>query len=135
MFLLKKCCLKLFNQPTKKYTLPYTIESSSKDLPQIYHRFTTNLPRIYQRFTTNKKIFSILLSKYLPRIYHRFTTNLPRIYQRFTKSTKHLPTAYQQLPKYFFNLPRIYHRFTNTILELNIFVLELSIVKDDVLLT
>ena len=112
-----------------------TLESSSKDLPQIYHRFTTNLPRIYQRFTTNKKIFSILLSKYLPRIYHRFTTNLPRIYQRFTKSTKHLPTAYQQLPKYFFNLPRIYHRFTNTILELNIFVLELSIVKDDVLLT
>ena len=103
----------------------------SKYLPRIYHRFTTNLPRIYQRFTTNKKIFSILLSKYLPRIYHRFTTNLPRIYQRFTKSTKHLPTAYQQLPKYFFNLPRIYHRFTNTILELNIFVLELSIVKDD----
>ena len=70
-------------------------------------------------------------SKDLPQIYHRFTTNLPRIYQRFTKSTKHLPTAYQQLPKYFFNLPRIYHRFTNTILELNIFVLELSIVKDD----
>ena len=87
------------------YLLSKIIESSSKDLPQIYHRFTNHLPMIYQRFTKNKKIFSILLSKYLPRIYHRFTTNLPMIYQRFTKSTKHLPTAYQ-------NIFSIYQGFT-----------------------
>ena len=45
------------------------LESSSKNLPQIYRRFTNHLPMIYQRFTKNKKIFGILLSKYLPRIY------------------------------------------------------------------
>ena len=49
---------------------------------------------IYQRYTKNKKIFGILLPKYLPRIY-----------QRFTKSTKHLPTAYQ-------NIFSIYQGFT-----------------------
>ena len=91
------------------------IESSSKNLPQIYQRFTNHLPMIYQRFTKNKKIFGILLSKYLPRIYQRFTNDLPKIYQVYQTLTN-------SLPKYFFNLPRIYHRFTNTFLGLNIFL-------------
>ena len=89
----------------------WLLESSSKNLPQIYQRFTNHLPMIYQRFTKNKKIFGILLSKYLPRIYQRFTNDLPKTYQRFTKSTKHLPKAI----KYFFNLPKIYQQFTKNV--------------------
>ena len=112
------------------YTLNYflftylLLESSSKNLPTIYQWFTKDLPKIRK-----------YLAFYFLNIYQGFTTDLPQIYQWFTKDLPSLPNTYQQLTKIFFNLPRIYHRFTNTILELNIFVLELSIVKDDVLLT
>ena len=92
-----------------------SIESSSKNLPQIYQRFTNHLPMIYQRFTKNKKIFGILLSKYLPRIYQRFTNDLPKTYQRFTKSTKHLPTAYQNIFQFTTDLPQIYQQFTKNV--------------------
>ena len=83
------------------YLLSKIIESSSKDLPQIYQPFTKDLPKIRN-----------YLAFYFLNIYQGFTTNLPMIYQRFTKSTKHLPTAYQQLTKIFFqftkDLPQIY---------------------------
>ena len=99
------------------------LESSSKNLPQIYQRFTNHLPMIYQRFTKNKKIFGILLSKYLPRIYQRFTNDLPKTYQRFTKSTKHLPTAYQNIFQFTTDLPTIYQKC----LDKNILILLLCI--------
>ena len=85
-----------------------SLESSSKDLPNIYQRFTKNLPSIYQKFTKNKAIFGILPSKNLPKIYQRITKDLPKTYQRFTESTEPLPKAYQE---HF----SIYQRFTNNL--------------------
>ena len=72
---------------------PKIIESSSKNLPNIYQPFTNDLPKI---------------RPYLAFYLLKFTKDLPKTYQRFTKSTKHLPKAV----RYFFNLPNIYQQFT-----------------------
>ena len=76
------------------------------DFKEIIESSSKNLPNIYQWFTKNKAIFGILPSKNLPRIYQRFTKDLPKIYQVYqtlTKSykiffqfTKDLPTIYQK---------------------------------------
>ena len=68
------------------------LESSTKNLPNIYQQFTKHLPKI-----------RTYLAFYLLKTYQGFTNNLPKTYQRFTKSTKHLPKAI----KYFFNFGKL----------------------------
>ena len=77
------------------------------DFKEIIESSSKNLPNIYQWFTKNKAIFGILPSK----IYQGFTKDLTKIYERFTKSTKRLPKAI----KYFFNLQKIYQQSTKNV--------------------